>query len=426
MERVKELAVDFVKQGCREYFVNKSSDFIMNNCESYDIALSGFRNTDWIEQFKIISEFYHVDKLADNVYYIYAKLSLENSFKSANARDKYLIEGTFVCKYTENDTFKFSGIQISGTENFNFEERDKDSSNLIYKKVLEYSYDVIFEYDMLNNTFTYDPDKYRKLFETDTHFVSADQWFWHMVTECLHPEDSEYMDIFRSADVHKRLKNNQNVLQHEIRIKNREKGYIWLKMTIIFMTDPEKNRLTRVFVMFKDIDEEKRKDLDYITRARTDELTGLYNKEYAEHLIKRHIRQNNNGLFIIVDIDNFKSVNDMFGHITGNELLKKVANSLKNSMDPNDYSGRFGGDEFILFIKNISDIKIAKEKLATIIEKLHFTHSEEFAFKEIMCSAGGVIVGNENDYEKLLKEAGKNLSDAKKAGKYTYIITSYV
>ena len=54
MERVKELAVDFVKQGCREYFVNKSSDFIMNNCESYDIALSGFRNTDWIEQFKII------------------------------------------------------------------------------------------------------------------------------------------------------------------------------------------------------------------------------------------------------------------------------------------------------------------------------------------------------------------------------------
>ena len=39
-------------------------------------------------------------------------------------------------------------------------------------------------------------------------------------------------------------------------------------------------------------------------------------------------------------------------------------------MDPNDYSGRFGGDEFILFIKNISDIKIAKEKLATIIEKL--------------------------------------------------------
>ena len=224
------------------------------------------------------------------MYYIYAKLSLENSFKSANARDKYLIEGTFVCKYTENDTFKFSGIQISGTENFNFEERDKDSSNLIYKKVLEYSYDVIFEYDMLNNTFTYDPDKYRKLFETDTHFVSADQWFWHMVTECLHPEDSEYMDIFRSADVHKRLKNNQNVLQHEIRIKNREKGYIWLKMTIIFMTDPEKNRLTRVFVMFKDIDEEKRKDLDYITRARTDELTGLYNKEYAEHLIKRHIR----------------------------------------------------------------------------------------------------------------------------------------
>ena len=43
-----------------------------------------------------------------------------------------------------------------------------------------------------------------------------------------------------------------------------------------------------------------------------------------------------------------------------------------------------------------------------------------------MCSAGGVIVGNENDYEKLLKEAGKNLSDATKAGKYTYIITSYV
>ncbi len=419
MERGKEQVINFVKTACHEYFLNRNSDYIMSHRAQYDIIMIGLKNTDWEEDFTIVNEHYKADQLTDTLYYVYTGIQLEYG----NLQEQMFVEGTFICGQ-ENQEFIINGIQWSGMEKIVSKEQTASFEEPVYKKVLDLSYDVVFEHNLLENTFVYDSDRFKKLFEVDNYFVAADQWFWHMCTECIHPEDTEYLDIFRGSDIVKRIKNNQSLIESDIRIKNKEKGYIWVKMTIVFIANRALQRLDKIFIMFKDIDEKKRMDLDYITRARTDALTGLYNREYTEILTRRYLSSKSEGMFVIVDIDNFKKVNDTFGHITGNDLLKKVSQNLKRAVGTNDYVGRFGGDEFIVFIKDVTEARIAKERLAHIMDRLKFYYSEEGEDIEIKCSAGAVIATPETKLDALYLQADRNLYDAKNAGKNTYIVTS--
>ena len=421
MERGKQFAIDFVKKACHEYFLNRNSDYIMGHCDTYDIILIGLKNTDWAEDFSIFNEHYKVDKFSDTVYYVYACIHL----KAENIPGRIKVEGSFICKKI-NDEFIFGGIHVSGMDKVVYQENNKPFHNMVYKNVLDLSYDVIFEHNLLDNSFKYDAEKFRKLFHVNQYFVNAEQWFWHMCTECIHPEDTEYLDIFRGSDIIKRIRTNQNLIENDIRIKNKEKGYIWVKMTIVFIANAALQRLDKIFIMFKDIDDKKRMDLDYITRARTDALTGLYNREYTEILTRKYLKNKSEGMFVIVDVDNFKKVNDTFGHITGNDLLRKVSESLKVAVDSGDYVGRFGGDEFIIFMKNVTEARVAKAKLAVLMDSLKIYYSEEGQEIEVRCSAGAVIANQESKLDILYAQADKNLYDAKKSGKNRYILTSFI
>lgn len=426
MEKTKELAVDFVQKAYTEYFINKNSDFIMKYCNSYDIPLLGLRATEWIEKFEIVSEHHHVDKLSDDIYYVSTRIILKDTLDDKKDANKTIIDGTFVCKYIGEEEFRLLGVQISGTDRFNYEKTTDEDSDLVYRKVLEYTYDVMFECDTMNNIFRYDPEKYKELFGFDTHFVSADQWFWHVCTESVIPQDTEKLDIFRSNDIIKRIRNSDYVIEDDIRIKHKERGVIWLKMVIVFIPNKEKTNLHKVFVMFKDIDAEKRKDLDYITKSRTDSLTGLYNREYTETEIMKFLGEDetNKGIFVILDIDEFKKVNDTFGHMTGDTLLKNTAQVLYDSVRNNDILGRIGGDEFVIFLKHINDEKMAKAKLANILNNVQCDHSEDGNSLSVRCSAGAVLTDGKNSFDEIYKAADRNLYESKAAGRNTFRVTS--
>ena len=362
-----------------------------------------------------------MDKFSDTVYYVYACIHL----KAENIPGRIKVEGSFICKKI-NDEFIFGGIHVSGMDKVVYQENNKPFHDMVYKNVLDLSYDVIFEHNLLDNSFKYDAEKFRKLFQVNQYFVNAEQWFWHMCTECIHPEDTEYLDIFRGSDIIKRIRTNQNLIENDIRIKNKEKGYIWVKMTIVFIANAALQRLDKIFIMFKDIDDKKRMDLDYITRARTDALTGLYNREYTEILTRKYLKNKSEGMFVIVDVDNFKKVNDTFGHITGNDLLRKVSESLKVAVDSGDYVGRFGGDEFIIFMKNVTEARVAKAKLAVLMDSLKIYYSEDGQEIEVRCSAGAVIANQESKLDILYAQADKNKKKKKKSGKNRYILTSFI
>lgn len=115
-----------------------------------------------------------------------------------------------------------------------------------------------------------------------------------------------------------------------------------------------------------------------------DHLTGLYNRQYFEdygvNLIKKGLREDRDFSLVFIDLDNFKPINDNFGHAKGDEVLQKVAKVLKQIFRDYDIIARVGGDEFVIIVENL----LSKER----IEEIRKEFEEAFKNFELSFSYG--------------------------------------
>ena len=157
----------------------------------------------------------------------------------------------------------------------------------------------------------------------------------------------------------------------------------------------------------------------------TDALTGLFNKASSERELKK-ICENSFGALLMIDLDSFKHVNDIFGHAMGDKVLVSFADILRAAMRPSDLIGRMGGDEFIAFCHGVGDEHAIEHKADYINERI-----VEIA-KKLMgddmniplgASIGCVFVpAGGTDFTELYKMADKALYVVKQNGKHGYNI----
>ena len=163
-------------------------------------------------------------------------------------------------------------------------------------------------------------------------------------------------------------------------------------------------------------------------QAQTDYLTGLPNKSMLEIAANKVFADyQNNGKpfsFILLDLDNFKQVNDVKGHLVGDDVLKKVATSIRQAIGSQDILGRFGGDEFYLFteLSDDKDIMIMADKIKKAVSALSF-HMD--IPKSIGISAGVAKMPDDKDkaatFMEIVKLADERLYIAKQGGKGAFI-----
>ncbi len=162
-----------------------------------------------------------------------------------------------------------------------------------------------------------------------------------------------------------------------------------------------------------------RSQLEYLSA--TDELTGLSNKSTTEYLCQSYLdRRGPDSLcaLFVIDLDNFKDINDTYGHAQGDELLRRTGARLRGLFRESDVTGRVGGDEFLILMKDISDPAIAERKARQIIDELGLVFSAEL-FSRVSCSVGGIIAGPENSsYRTLFSRADQALYQAKTVGRH--------
>jgi len=133
--------------------------------------------------------------------------------------------------------------------------------------------------------------------------------------------------------------------------------------------------------------EEKRIELEkkLIRQAREDALTGIYNRYYFNEIIKEEIkragRYGYSLTFIMIDIDDFKEINDRFSHLVGDEILKEVGKVLRTSVRESDLAFRYGGDEFLLVLPEANSE--GAQKLVERIQKEVKNAQEDSRLKEI-------------------------------------------
>lgn len=192
----------------------------------------------------------------------------------------------------------------------------------------------------------------------------------------------------------------------------------WMKLVIHVFHDRYTENLYALLYL-KDIDAQKKRELEQECAAKRDPLTLLYNRNIFMHEVERFILETGaegKGALVILDLDNFKQINDRYGHLKGDEVLKLMAESLKNTFSNGEFLGRLGGDEFLVFVQRASEKKALDEKMKRLFEEM-----EKIQGISLACSAGIVFVKHENfSYREAIKKADLALYKSKEKGKNRY------
>ena len=139
-------------------------------------------------------------------------------------------------------------------------------------------------------------------------------------------------------------------------LKYLAREWIWVEVRDTFITDITTGDLI-VYVDLFNVEEKVQEKERLVTAATKDALTGLYNRFAGEKAIQEHLKDElQDGAFFIIDMDNFKLVNDLFGHPEGDALLCRIAAVLRDVFRSDDVVVRLGGDEFCVMSANVENL----------------------------------------------------------------------
>jgi len=156
--------------------------------------------------------------------------------------------------------------------------------------------------------------------------------------------------------------------------------------------------------------------------ATHDEKTGLYNNKFFESILEMEMEKAKRGqeklCLFIIDIDFFKKINDIHGHIKADEFLKRLADVLKKQLRKSDVAARFGGEEFFIILPQ-TNLRKAKALTARIRDAIK---SDKILGKHNITVSGGLTSYKEKDTKKsFMERADKALYDAKHAGRDRFV-----
>lgn len=155
--------------------------------------------------------------------------------------------------------------------------------------------------------------------------------------------------------------------------------------------------------------------------AMKDSLTGLYNREYAEKYVNMHLQENQHCAYFMIDLDNFKQVNDRYGHIAGDYALKNVANMLSEMARNIGIACRMGGDEFSLFVNHDIGRNELHRLAASMLEEYDRVKVGNESIAETSLSLGIALAPEDGkSYQELYNAADKALYLSKRGGKNRY------
>ena len=160
------------------------------------------------------------------------------------------------------------------------------------------------------------------------------------------------------------------------------------------------------------------------TERDTDGLTGLLNKSSMMREIRKAVANDSeNGILVILDIDDFKRINDSYGHVVGDFVISGIARCLNSSFRNSDIIGRFGGDEFVVFMPFTHDVVIAQSRVKKVLSLMAETIELPNENDKVTGSFGIAVCSEFGDtYDDLFRKADYALYQAKSGGKNQFSV----
>ena len=246
--------------------------------------------------------------------------------------------------------------------------------------------------------------------------------------------NGKFIDSLMSQDDAEKYKRDMNGLlknksgySAEYQLKTKSGAVIWVSLRAVCITDRLGEPL-RVIGVMTDIDNEKKLELQLSERASYDFLSQLYNRNtFIRNLTSEIARRGTKRVAVsFIDVDDFKFINDRYGHTIGDEVIRFVADTIRTKVDDRGgFAGRFGGDEFVLCFTNQDDIANIENISMDIINELYegYTTADGAMHIDVKASIGVAFCPEHTeDVNELLSFADTAMYFVKKNGKTNYHI----
>ncbi|SFV64341.1 hypothetical protein MNB_SV-3-1522 [hydrothermal vent metagenome] len=268
------------------------------------------------------------------------------------------------------------------------------------QKLLQYSNESI----LLNNTLQKIIDNQNALL-----FVAGKEEITYANEQFM-----EYFSIKRESDL--RRKNLKIYKYADSSLRDYYMMYEWVNAKEVYITIGKDTFLLNASMIESSY---KLFTLTKITKLsaelQRDKLTGIYNKNYFNTVLETLIREKEEGVLAVLDIDNFKSINDTYGHLAGDDILKELTQLIQDNIRREDIFARWGGEEFLLLLKhtNVENALLKLERVRKVID----THQFKYAGHVTVSFGVAKSEENEESIHSLLQRADQALYKAKNNGK---------
>ncbi len=290
----------------------------------------------------------------------------------------------------------------------------------IYRSALELTCECVYEVDLTHNRFLSGEETCRRTFP----FLKTeifDEMIKEVAQKAVWEDDrNEFLRIFSRESLLETLKNKGAAeINLEYRRITPEGKTVWENSTVILLNSAQ-NEPRKIIGYIKNIDERKKQDLEILNMSQKDGLTGLYNKKYTQSLIESYLMGEGHGgthAIIMLDIDNFKHINDTLGHIQGDAAISAVAQDLHALFRASDIAGRIGGDEFLILLKDVDSTRVLLEKLESVRCALKEIRLDDKDYRLSGSIGVSVYPGDGASYQELFQKADTALYYSKRHGK---------
>lgn len=283
-----------------------------------------------------------------------------------------------------------------------------------YKLILQESQSVVFEWNIHEDriefsdtwvtTYGYPKIMHNFLMVTYNNFKTRTNTYIPLIESMIEGKESD---------------------QIECVLPTKEGNEVWVKIFAKAIYD-DQGYLLRIVGSISDISTEKQKSIQLLEQAQMDGLTKVYNRTTMESLMRKELMAFPDQIHVlfVVDIDDFKLVNDHLGHTSGDEALIQVANAMKASFRADDLLGRYGGDEFVILMRHLDEYQPEKiqQKCQKLMKEIQNIQLKKDMQTKISCSIGIAVYPKDGKtFKELFRKADEQLYQAKRLGKNRYM-----
>lgn len=231
----------------------------------------------------------------------------------------------------------------------------------------------------------------------------------------VHPDSSEAF-----LEMYQQICSGEKSASCLVKTRLKDGMFVWRKIIMTTIFDENQNPVNAVGIL-EDVDEQVRREEDLRHQMQRDTLTGLYNRGYMVSRIREGLENRKDGIvqaMIIIDIDDFKRVNDQYGHVFGDYVLSESGKRISSCFRKDEIIGRIGGDEFITFIDNLQSESAAVVCAQRIVKEFDDDFTDRGMALKVSCSVGLATCPKDGEtFEVLYQNADIALYQAKKTGK---------